>query len=162
MITEVQGRVLLFSGMSLGPALSPQMRDFLKSVKPEEYYPGEHFLEIVKTAKTTNPTLLVAAGKSWGQIMKPMFQEKGIDSPMGALKAAMLAAQEMSFRGVSGSRFEPSGPASVTISENSGLPPELYSAIWEGHVIAWGGTDVCVDVKQVEGDFTSYHVSWKE
>lgn len=160
MIKEVLGKAILFAGTTIGPVLPRELLEYVKSIEPNKFYPPENFVKMLFIAQEKNVRTLIAGGKTWAQVQKPLLEKAGVKTPEEALVEAARISVAGSFNGTADMTVDLEAPGKAVIREDTGLPPELYAAIWEGHVIAWGGAEVKVEVEQPEEGINVFRVTW--
>lgn len=162
MSAKVTGQATIFLGTACGPALTPEQREFLTTVKPNEWYPVEKLREILDTAKAKDVRILNAAGKSWGQVIKQRLEEVGIDNPTDAM-VAVCDVYTRDHQGGEVGKIVPVDPTptSLTLHDTSIYPHEMLSGTWVGLTKAYKATDVQVEISDLEGGGIKYEITWK-
>jgi hypothetical protein len=139
---RVIGAGMIFLGSGCGAVLSSEQREYLVNAKPDEFYPLDKLLGMLKTAEEQNPKLIYAAGRRWGNAIKDIVVSKGIRDIKDAMRLVCSLYQEHHQGDVGELVLEDSGTGAVILINNGPYPTDLIAGSWEALASALGAKDI--------------------
>lgn len=157
MTLKVIGAGMMFLGMGCGPALTAEQRAYLKDIKPEEFYPLDKLLAMLRQTEEENPKLVYANGRRWGAAVKGEMDKAGISDIMQALQEVPKIYLQHHQGDVGTITLEPQGDTAVLLTNKGLYPHYLIGGAFEALAVALGGQDVTLEPTGEAGQF---RVSW--
>jgi hypothetical protein len=158
MSKKVIGAGFIFLASGCGPVLSEEQREYIKTVKPNEYYPQEKLLEILYKAEKEQSSLVLATGRRWGSAIKGELVKKGISNPLESLKILCGIYQDHHQGEVGELTIEVENATTVYLTNGSPYPSIMISSTYAALASAQGAEDVKVEETDTANKFK---ISWE-
>jgi hypothetical protein len=157
MSRKVIGSGLIFLGSGCGTALSTEQREYINSVKPDEFYPLELLLDIFVAVEQKRPELIHATGRRWGNAVRDEIVKRGAKELKEALYLIESVYLEHHQGDVGKLALDDDGENAVILTNHGPYPSALIAGAYEGMATAMGARDV----KLTETDDPkAYRISW--
>lgn len=154
---KVIGAGMMFLGSGCGPALTDDHKQLLKSIQPDQFYPLDDLLEIFRNAQKTNPELIYATGRRWGNAIKDDMLKRGATTIKSTLNLIASVYQEHHKGDVGELVVEDDGDQAIVLTNRGPYPTMLIVGAYEAIITALGGEDVAL--KKMK-DENQYRLSW--
>jgi hypothetical protein len=158
MSIKVIGSGFIFLASGCGPILTEEQREYIKTVKPDEYYSHQKLLEILFKAEEEQPGLVVATGRRWGSAIKGELTKQGISDPMESIRVLCQIYRDHHQGDIGEITLEEENANTAYITNKSGYPDNMLKGTTQSLVSAQGAEDVNIEDTETENRFK---VSWE-